>query len=136
MLDIVVIHFDNLCHFGHNYVLITWFIMKYTCISTVFCTTLGAVCRRSVLFPVFPGLYVQTLGNFVFQPVFLTKEERAAQALKRRQEQVDEQKKKQDEERKKQMEFLSSGRDSMKGWFLTCISLGSHFWDIDTQCRP
>ena len=52
----------------------------------------------------------------IFQPVFLTKEERAAQALKRRQEQVEEQKKRQEEERKKQMEFLSTGRDSIKGW--------------------
>ena len=55
--------------------------------------------------------------QFCFQPVFLTKEERAAQALKRRQEQVEEQKKKLEEERKKQMEFLNVGRDSMKGWF-------------------
>ena len=47
-----------------------------------------------------------------FQPVFLTKEERAAQALKRRQEQVEEQKKKVEEERKKQMEFLMAGKDS------------------------
>lgn len=40
------------------------------------------------------------------KPKFLTKEERAAEALKRRQEQVDEQRKRQEEERKKQHEFL------------------------------
>lgn len=46
------------------------------------------------------------------KPKFLTKEERAAEALKRRQEQVDLQRKKIDEEKQKQKEFLSAGKDS------------------------
>ncbi|KAL4222559.1 DEAD (Asp-Glu-Ala-Asp) box polypeptide 23 [Mactra antiquata] len=45
------------------------------------------------------------------KPKFLTKEERAAEALKRRQEQVEEQRRKIDEERKKQMEFLNKGKE-------------------------
>ena len=56
-------------------------------------------------------LIAQTIFPFL-QPVFLTKEERAAQALKRRQEQVEEQKKKVDEEKKKQMDFLMAGKDA------------------------
>ncbi|KAK3108432.1 hypothetical protein FSP39_007859 [Pinctada imbricata] len=45
------------------------------------------------------------------KPKFLTKEERAAEALKRRQEQVEEQRKKTEEEKKKQLEFLHAGRE-------------------------
>lgn len=43
---------------------------------------------------------------FSLQPVFLTKEQRAAEALRKRQEEVDGVKKKQEEERKKRLEFL------------------------------
>ncbi|OWF36294.1 probable ATP-dependent RNA helicase DDX23 [Mizuhopecten yessoensis] len=46
------------------------------------------------------------------KPKFLTKEERAAEALKRRQEAVDLQRKKIEEERQKQKEFLLAGKDS------------------------
>ncbi|KAH3721763.1 probable ATP-dependent RNA helicase DDX23 [Dreissena polymorpha] len=45
------------------------------------------------------------------KPKFLTKEERAAEAMKRRQEQVDAQRKRIDEERKKQVGFLHKGKD-------------------------
>lgn len=48
---------------------------------------------------------------FLLQPKFLTKEERAAEALKRRQEAVEEQRRKQEEEKKKQLEFLHQGRE-------------------------
>ncbi|KAL3831667.1 hypothetical protein ACJMK2_023390 [Sinanodonta woodiana] len=48
------------------------------------------------------------------KPKFLTKEERAVEALKRRQQQVDEQRKKVEEERQKQMEFLKAGRDAIR----------------------
>lgn len=42
----------------------------------------------------------------IFQPVFLTKEQRAAEALRKRQEESELVKKKQEEERKKRIEFL------------------------------
>ena len=41
----------------------------------------------------------------MFKPKFLTKEERAAEALRKRQEEVEEMRRKQEEERKKRMEF-------------------------------
>ena len=44
------------------------------------------------------------------QPKFLTKEERAALAIKKRQEEVDAKRKQQEEERKKQQEFLRQGK--------------------------
>lgn len=44
------------------------------------------------------------------QPVFLTKEQRAAEALKRRQQEVDEQRKRMDEERKIRMQFLDEAK--------------------------
>ncbi|KAL5007764.1 hypothetical protein ScPMuIL_016570 [Solemya velum] len=47
------------------------------------------------------------------KPKFLTKEQRAEEALKRRQEAVEKQKKQLEEDRKRQMEFLSVGQDSM-----------------------
>ena len=50
--------------------------------------------------------------NFFFQPKFLTKEERAAEAVKRRQEEVDAKRKALDEERKKNQEFLKAARES------------------------
>lgn len=43
--------------------------------------------------------------GFFFQPVFLTKEQRAAEALKRRQQEVEELKRKREEERLKRQEF-------------------------------
>lgn len=45
-------------------------------------------------------LDVQTLIKILFQPVFLTKEQRMAEALKRRQEEVDKLRKQQEAERK------------------------------------
>ncbi|ESO02545.1 hypothetical protein HELRODRAFT_106716 [Helobdella robusta] len=47
------------------------------------------------------------------KPKFLTKEERAMEALKRRQEQVNQQRKVQEEERKKQQNFIKAARESM-----------------------
>jgi len=44
--------------------------------------------------------------SMAFQPVFLTKEQRAAEALRKRQEESELVKKKQEEERKKRIEFL------------------------------
>lgn len=48
------------------------------------------------------------------KPVFLTKEQRAAEALKRRQQEVDEQRKKMDEERKIRMQFMEEAKRSME----------------------
>jgi len=45
------------------------------------------------------------------KPKFLTKEERVAEALKKRQEAADEARKKMDEERKKQIDFMKAARD-------------------------
>ena len=53
----------------------------------------------------YPG-YVYFYFECFFQPKFLTKEERVALALARRQAAISEQKQKSEEERKKQMEFL------------------------------
>ncbi|XP_076436582.1 putative ATP-dependent RNA helicase DDX23 [Babylonia areolata] len=47
------------------------------------------------------------------KPKFLTKEERVAEALKKRQELADLQRQKMEEERKKQHEFLKAGKDFM-----------------------
>ncbi|KAL0280031.1 UNVERIFIED_CONTAM: hypothetical protein PYX00_001451 [Menopon gallinae] len=47
------------------------------------------------------------------KPVFLSKEERAAEALRRRQQEVEELRKKQDEERKRRIEFSKSAQSSM-----------------------
>jgi len=46
------------------------------------------------------------------QPKFLTKEERAAEAIKRRQEQVDAQRRTLDDERKKQDDFMKAAKES------------------------
>lgn len=51
------------------------------------------------------------------KPKFLTKEERAAEALKKRQEEVDAIRKNQDEERRKRVEFMSTARESGGGSF-------------------
>ncbi|XP_033103517.1 probable ATP-dependent RNA helicase DDX23 [Anneissia japonica] len=48
------------------------------------------------------------------KPKFLSKEERAKQALERRQQQVDEQRKKQEEERNKQLSFLKEAKISLE----------------------
>ncbi|GFT76059.1 probable ATP-dependent RNA helicase DDX23 [Nephila pilipes] len=48
------------------------------------------------------------------KPVFLTKEQRAAEALKRRQQEVDEQRKKMEEERKLRMHFLEEAKHSLE----------------------
>lgn len=45
------------------------------------------------------------------KPKFLTKEERAAEALKKRQKEVEEQRKRIEEERKKQLDFLNKAKD-------------------------
>lgn len=58
---------------------------------------------------------------FELQPKFLTKEERAAEALKRRQEAVEEQRRKQEEEKKKQLEYLNQGREGEDHISLYCI---------------
>lgn len=47
--------------------------------------------------------------NF-FKPVFLSKQERAAEALRRRQEEVEEVRRRQEEERKKRIEFSKSAQ--------------------------
>nr|KAG5704812.1 hypothetical protein BaRGS_015195 [Batillaria attramentaria] len=47
------------------------------------------------------------------KPKFLTKEERVAEALRKRQEMADMQRQKMEEERKKQIEFLKAGKDAM-----------------------
>ena len=47
------------------------------------------------------------------QPKFLTKEARAAEAIRRRQEQVEAQRKVVDEERKKQEEFMKAAKESV-----------------------
>ena len=49
----------------------------------------------------------------VLQPKFLTKEQRVAEALKKRQEMADLQRQKMDEERKKQIEFMKASKESM-----------------------
>ena len=49
--------------------------------------------------------------DIILQPKFLTKEERAAEALKKRQQQVEEQRRLIEEEKKKQMDFLNKGKD-------------------------
>ncbi|KAG8182290.1 hypothetical protein JTE90_011108 [Oedothorax gibbosus] len=48
------------------------------------------------------------------KPVFLTKEQRAAEALKRRQQEVEEQRKKQEEERKIRMQFMEEAKHSLE----------------------
>jgi len=53
------------------------------------------------------------------QPKFLTKEERAAEAIKRRQEQVEAQRRVIDDERKKQDEFMKAAKESA-GWNASC----------------
>lgn len=45
--------------------------------------------------------------------MFLTKEQRAAEALKRRQQEVEEQRKKMEEERKIRMQFMEEAKRSM-----------------------
>lgn len=50
---------------------------------------------------------------FALQPKFLTKEQRVAEALRKRQEMADLQRQKMDEERKKQMEFMKASKESM-----------------------
>lgn len=45
--------------------------------------------------------------------MFLTKEQRAAEALKRRQQEVEEQRKKVEEERKMRMQFMEEAKRSM-----------------------
>jgi ATP-dependent RNA helicase DDX23/PRP28 len=51
---------------------------------------------------------------FTLQPKFLTKEERAVEAMKKRQEQVDELRRRQEEERNKRMNFEREAGDSRK----------------------
>ena len=48
------------------------------------------------------------------QPVFLSKQERAALALKRRREQVEEQRQKQQEERESRLRYLESAQQSSR----------------------
>ncbi|GIY06648.1 probable ATP-dependent RNA helicase DDX23 [Caerostris extrusa] len=48
------------------------------------------------------------------KPVFLTKEQRAAEALKRRQQEVDEQRKRMEEERKIRMQFMEEAKHSQE----------------------
>ena len=55
------------------------------------------------------------------QPKFLTKEDRAAEAIKRRQEQVDAQRRVLDEERKKQDEFMKAAKESA-GQNISCYN--------------
>ncbi|KAK7109894.1 probable ATP-dependent RNA helicase DDX23 [Littorina saxatilis] len=59
------------------------------------------------------------------KPKFLTKEQRVAEALRKRQELADSQRQKMDEERKKQMDFLKASKDSMMDDF-----------DRDRRYRP
>jgi len=51
-------------------------------------------------------------GDVLLQPKFLTKEERAAEAIKRRQEQVESQRRIIDEERRKQDDFMKAAKES------------------------
>lgn len=51
----------------------------------------------------------------LFQPVFLTKEQRAAEALKKRQEEVEALRKKQEEERQRRNEFSKQGSSYAEG---------------------
>ena len=44
----------------------------------------------------------------MFQPKFLTKEQRAAEAIRKRQEEADEKRKKMEEEKKKMEEFMKT----------------------------
>ena len=64
------------------------------------------------------------------QPKFLTKEERAAEALKRRQEQIAVQRQQQEEEKKKQIEFMKAAREAkgkrMMGEYLR---VGWFYWN-------
>lgn len=48
------------------------------------------------------------------KPVFLTKEMRAAEALKRRQEEVAEKRRQQEEERKKRIAFMEEAKQAMR----------------------
>lgn len=56
--------------------------------------------------------HCQSPVSFYQQPVFLTKEERAAQAIARRKEAIEEQRKQADEERRAQRKFADEGRRS------------------------
>ena len=64
--------------------------------------------------------HLHTWFTLNLQPKFLTKEERAAEAVKRRQEQVAAQRKAADEERKKQQEFLKAAKD-FSGIYSYCL---------------
>ena len=54
-------------------------------------------------------MYLIMKSNIITQPIFLTKEQRVAEALKRRQEEIDNLRKKQDVERKI-VEEIQKGR--------------------------
>ena len=67
----------------------------------------------------------------VLQPKFLTKEQRVAEALKKRQEMADLQRQKMDEERKKQIEFMKASKESMSMTVLsnfTSVFVYSRMW--------
>lgn len=60
---------------------------------------------------------------FIFiQPKFLTKEERVAEALRKRQDAADEARRKMDEERKKQIDFIKAAKES-SGFLLLLVFL-------------
>ena len=64
---------------------------------------------------------LKTILFCYFQPVFLTKEQRAAEALKRRQQEVEEQRKKMEEERKIRMQFIEDAKRSMGKLFIRLL---------------
>lgn len=68
------------------------------------------------------------------KPKFLSKAEREAEALKRRQQEVEERQKMLEEERKKRKQFQDLGR-KMLGWFsVLCRKGGVTLWrEIEAQ---
>lgn len=79
--------------------------------------------KRKMLFCFY--LFFQFLLNtFHFQPKFLSKAEREAEALKRREQQVEERKKMLDEERKKRRVFQDIGRKMLGGFQTVSLQRG------------
>ena len=67
------------------------------------------------------------------QPVFLSKQERAELALKRRQEEVDQQRKKMEEEREKRQQYAREAQGKEQ---ILIGSTLSTFTDRECQGRP
>ena len=64
----------------------------------------------------------------------MTKEERVAEALRKRQEIADLQRQKMDEERKKQIDFVKAGKDSMSTCVCVCVCVRAHAGTCARMC--